>query len=182
MRFALERGAEQQRGGAAILAQKVRLLESELRGGQQRHMARRDGGEIGQRGVGLVAHADHHARARRQAKRGEASGEAAHLVVELAMGPAQNVVVADNGQRGLFGLNARVLGEAIAREIEPRGDGFSHGWDLAHAAFSRIGSSLFSNGERLAICDRRGRSEVIHTPYLIGPSTGKRLHLGQIAL
>ena len=127
MRLALERGAEQQRGGAAILAQKIRLLEGELRRGQQRHMARRDGGEIGQRGVGLVAHADHHARARRQAERGEAGGEAAHLVVEFAMRPAQNVVVADNGQRGLFGLNARVLGEAIAREIEPRGDGFSHG-------------------------------------------------------
>jgi len=40
--------------------------------------------------------------------------------------------------------------------------------------------SQTASGWRFAIAE--GAPEVIHTPYLIGPLTGKRLHLGQIPL
>ncbi len=126
MRFVLEIAAESQRRGAAIVEQEGGLLGGELRGGEQRDIARGDGGEIGEGGAGLIAHADHHPRAGREAASAKPRRQRAHVAVERRIAPALLALVADDDDRGLARLGARMIGDAIAREIETRGDGVDH--------------------------------------------------------
>ena len=136
MRLVLEGCAQRQRGRAAVARHELGFLESELRGREQRHIAGGDRREIGERRICFVAHADHHARARRKAERLQTGGETPHFQIEFSVGPALRAGVADDGERRGVGPQPRIFGEAIAREIEARRNGVVHERNLrSHTAF-----------------------------------------------